>query len=223
MQEGAKKRLVGVIALVALAVIFVPMMFEAETPPVVSPDPVLVPDEPVIEERFSAETFLTPADSGVGGLASDELLIEPGMLVSPPPSETAASIVEEPVLPDPALEVGEPAGESSPASAPASSARPASASTPSAPAVSAPPPRGAPDGMPSWVTQVASLGSAASAEQMAEKLRGQGYSAFVEQANVGGRLYYRVRVGPELDRASAERTADKLSREYDKPFVQRYP
>jgi DedD protein len=157
----------------------------------------------VIEERFSAETFLTPADSGVGGLAPDELLLEPGMLASPPPSDTASSLVDEPVLPDPAVGVGEPAPDSSPAAAP--------------------PPRGATDGMPSWVTQVASLGSAASAEQMAEKLRGEGYSAFVEQANVGGRTYYRVRVGPEIDRASAERTAAKLGREYNKPYVQRYP
>jgi DedD protein len=203
MQEGAKKRLVGATVLVALAVIFVPMLFEEETPPAEPPAPVIVPEEPVIEERFSAETFLTPADSGVGGLAPDELLLEPGMLGSPPPSETPSSVVDEPVLPDPAIGVSEPAPESPP--------------------VSAPPPRGATDGMPSWVTQVASLGSSASAEEMAEKLRGQGYSAFVERANVDGRTYYRVRVGPELDRASAERTAAKLGREYNKPFVQRYP
>jgi DedD protein len=79
------------------------------------------------------------------------------------------------------------------------------------------------DGMPSYVTQVASLGTAASAQELAAKLQGEGYSAFVEPAEVGGRTYYRVRVGPEVDRARADQTAAELGRKYKGPFVQRYP
>jgi DedD protein len=79
------------------------------------------------------------------------------------------------------------------------------------------------DGMPSYVTQVASLGTAASAQELAAKLQDEGYSAFVESAEVGGRTYFRVRVGPEADRSSAEKTAAKLRRTYKDPFVQRYP
>jgi DedD protein len=59
---------------------------------------------------------------------------------------------------------------------------------------------------------------------MQDKLRKAGYSAFVEQAEVRGKLFYRVRVGPEVDRANAERTAARL-REQQKldTLIQNYP
>ena len=49
-------------------------------------------------------------------------------------------------------------------------------------------------------------------------------SAFVEQAEVRGKLFYRVRVGPEVDRAGAERTAARL-RDQQKldTLIQNYP
>lgn len=66
------------------------------------------------------------------------------------------------------------------------------------------------DGNASWVVQVASLGASEAAAELQQKLRGAGYSSFVEKAEVRGKTYYRVRVGPNGDRASAERTAATL-------------
>jgi DedD protein len=59
---------------------------------------------------------------------------------------------------------------------------------------------------------------------MEAKLRKAGFSAFVEQAEVRGKLFYRVRVGPEVDRAGAERTAARL-RDQQKldTLIQNYP
>ena len=205
MQEGAKKRLVGAVVIVSLAVIFVPMFFEEEPVTALPPLPTVVPEEPVVDDDFRSESFLTPADSGIGGFAQ-ESWVEPG--------DTAVSVeeVSEPVYEAPA---GEPVADSEevrPSAPPAADRIPV-----------APPPMARDDGMPSYVTQVASLGTAASAEELAGKLRGEGYSAFVEPAEVGGRTYYRVRVGPEVDRARADKTAAELGRKYKGPFVQRYP
>ncbi|EGV17211.1 SPOR domain-containing protein [Thiocapsa marina] len=205
MQEGAKKRLVGAIVIVSLAVIFVPMLFEEESMTALPPLPSVVPEEPLVDERFRAESFLTPADSGVGGFAQ-EAWVEPGG------SDVPGEEVAEPVYESPA---GEPVADSEdvlPPAPPAEEAIPI-----------APPPMARDDGMPSYVTQVASLGTAASAQELAAKLQGEGYSAFVEPAEVGGRTYYRVRVGPEVDRARADKTAAELGRKYKGPFVQRYP
>jgi DedD protein len=80
-----------------------------------------------------------------------------------------------------------------------------------------------PPGTAAWVIQVASLGSPEAAQTLQNELRGKGYPAFVEQATVNGKLYYRVRVGPEVDRARADRTASKLQGETGtKPLVQSY-
>jgi DedD protein len=78
--------------------------------------------------------------------------------------------------------------------------------------------------MPSWVIQVASLNTPESAAELEGKLRAGGFPAFVEKAEVNGRLYYRVRVGPELDRSRAEQTAARL-RERHKldTFIKNYP
>jgi DedD protein len=74
------------------------------------------------------------------------------------------------------------------------------------------------------VIQVASLGSPEAARGLQDELRGKGYPAFVEQARVNGKLYYRVRVGPEIDRARADGIARRLANETGaEPLVQRYP
>lgn len=85
-------------------------------------------------------------------------------------------------------------------------------------------PRRPAGGGPSWVVQVASLGAAETAAQLEQKLRGAGFAAFVEKAEVRGKTYYRVRVGPKGDRASAERTAATLrQRQKLDTLIQRYP
>ncbi|WP_295400803.1 SPOR domain-containing protein [uncultured Thiocystis sp.] len=88
----------------------------------------------------------------------------------------------------------------------------------------APEPRKRDDGMPSWIVQVASVGTAQGAAELERKLRNAGFPAFVEKAEVRGKLYYRVRVGPELDRANAERAATRLRQQQKlDTLIQRYP
>jgi DedD protein len=74
------------------------------------------------------------------------------------------------------------------------------------------------------VIQVASLRSAEAARALQEQLRAMGYPAFVEQAQVQGQRYYRVRVGPEVERARADRLAERIAGDTNsQPLVQRYP
>lgn len=216
MQEGAKKRLVGAVVVVVLAVIFVPLLFpDPDSQEVEVGAKVLnrIPDEPPFEPQFNSETFLTP-DEAILGEIQDEPLTDPAPVNGPGSLGTPAGASEEDdrgyeiAFDEPAAPVSDSVAEAAPA----------------VPAPSAPPPLAPDDGMPSWVVQVASLGSAESAEEMAQQLRGQGYSAFVEPARVSGRLFYRVRVGPELDRANADRIARRLADQFrDRPFVSRYP
>ncbi len=89
--------------------------------------------------------------------------------------------------------------------------QPAGASTP-----------GEPQTPRAWAVQVGAFGSRANAQVLRDKLRADGYAAFVEAVDASPR--YRVRVGPEADKARAEQLQEKLQREFGhQGLVVRYP
>jgi DedD protein len=218
MREGAKQRLVGVAVIVALAVIFVPMLFEEAPLERAQTEPGAIPKAPPFEPDLKSEVFLGPGESGVGGFDPAAMTESKALPLPPPGDRDAASVAGVSVE---GMDEAEPEPEPEPH--PAAGSGRASA-PPSASVLEPAPPRGARDGMPSWVVQVASLGSPEAAQAMQDKLRKAGFSAFVEQADVRGKRFYRVRVGPEVDRANAERTASRL-REQQKldTLIQNYP
>jgi DedD protein len=199
MREGAKQRLIGAVVVVALAVIFVPMLFERESLDTLPPIQESMPRAPTLAPNLKTEVFLSPQDSGAGG------------------SDPAVGTVSQPLALPPAADLGSAAGQAS-LSRPAPAARavgakPESTAGKSTKAGATPEsaaPRGANGGMPSWVIQVASVPTAEAAAELEARLRSTGFAAFVEKADVNGKVYYRVRVGPELDRARAEQIAARL-------------
>lgn len=79
-----------------------------------------------------------------------------------------------------------------------------------------------------WAVQVAALGSETAARAMAADLQSRGYAAFVLEYRLNGKVYYRVRVGPEAQRDRAEALAGRLGSErFDgrplEPAVLRHP
>jgi len=177
-----KQRLVGAIVLVALGVIFIPVLLEG-------PDQTLVPE---------MEDFPEPID---------QQLSEP-LDAFPAPDAIPAEPEEFIVLADP-----QPEPEA------ASETRPEDASAPvqsvSQPEPLSPPP--APEGktlkpgpLGSWVVQAGSFSSEQNALRLRDKLREAGFITQVEKARVGGKSHYRVRVGPFLERADAEKSRKKL-------------
>lgn len=108
-----------------------------------------------------------------------------------------------------------------PASGPSASATPSpvmpsnpvstqSASAPAAVGSQASTPASAVEG---WIVQLGSFSSQANAEELVARLRKQAYQVFVEKAVQGGQTIYRVRIGPQRQRADAEAIRDKLARE----------
>jgi DedD protein len=218
MREGAKQRLVGAAVVVALAVIFVPMLFEDDSVDSGPSDELTIPEAPPFEQDLKSEVFLAPEDSGVGGLeASGETESRP--LALPPPGDLDAASVAGVAEEDTEEATAQTASEPAPTAIEEPPAQPAGT-----PVIEPPPSRAAHDGMPSWVVQVASLRTPEAAGELEAKLRKAGFSAFVEQAEVRGKLYYRVRVGPEVDRANAERTAARLRTQQKlDTLIQNYP
>ncbi|QAY92740.1 MULTISPECIES: SPOR domain-containing protein [unclassified Pseudomonas] len=211
LDKAYKQRMVGALVLVALAVIFLPMLFsrqdeqrqvtveapaapqapavpQVQVEPVVVPEPQALPQEPV------------PSDDEIAQQEAPITPIAPSAPVAPAPAA-------KPVAP-----------------APAPVNKPTVA--PSQPITAAP---GKPDTTQSrvdanglsvsWSVQLASLTSRASAESLQKSLRSQGYNAYIRTADGKNRVF----VGPLIERAEADRLRDLLGRQQNlKGFVVRF-
>lgn len=159
LDKGLKQRIVGALVLVALAVIFLPMLFsrEDELRQVVVDAPAM-PDAPTMPP-VALEPVTVPEP-----VAEDE--VPP---VEPVPTPQAGQpVVAEPVVPDVVPE--KPAVASKPASAPASQLDASSLPV-------------------SWSVQLASLSSRSGAEKLQETLRSKGYNAYVRSFEGMNRVF----------------------------------
>lgn len=61
-----------------------------------------------------------------------------------------------------------------------------------------------------YAVQVAAMGNQAEADALRDKLRANGFDGFVDTVDVGGKRLWRVRAGPQTQRADAERVRDQV-------------
>lgn len=201
-----KQRMVGALVLVALAVIFLPMLFTREDEqrqiqvdaptapqvpvmPQVQVDPVPVPEpQPIAEEPMPPEE------------------IAPAPAAPAPVAPAPVAVVSKPVAPVAAVKA--------PAVTPAQTVAQAPAKLDTTQK------RVDANGLPvSWSVQLVSLSNRASADNLQKTLRNQGYNAYVRSS--GG--MNRVFVGPLLERAEADRLRDMLGKQQNlKGFVVRF-
>lgn len=187
LEKGLKQRMVGALVLVALAVIFLPMLLSRE-------DEMrhVVVDAPQMPQAPAApEIVVEPAE-----------VVEPEALPQEPvPAEPQAPLSAEVPVPQPE--------EQKPA--PASEAKPAPAAEPATPPATKPDSRLDANSLPiSWSVQLASLSSRPGAENLQKTLRSQGYNAYIRTFDGMNRVF----VGPLIERAEAERLRDQLNRQH---------
>jgi DedD protein len=199
-----KQRMVGALVLVAIAVIFLPMLFsrqdethrvQVEAPaapqapvtpqvqvePVPVPEPQTLPQEPVPGDADMAQSNQAPS-----------MPIAP----APPPAKTVTAPTQAPA----AKPVTKPAtAAAAPATAPAqAAAKPAAPSGVDANGLSV-----------SWSVQLASMSNRANADNLQKTLRTQGYNAYIRTADGVNRVF----VGPLIERAEADRLRDQLDKQ----------
>lgn len=194
LDRRLKQRIVGAAVLLALLVVFLPMLFQredeqrpvqVEAPPMPAmPAVAPVPTEPVtVPELQPAEAPVEPASAAPVPTAASVPPSQPIAAASPPP----AAIASEPV-----------------------SAAPSQAA----------PSRLDSDGLPvSWTVQLASLSSRARAEELQNRLRKQGLAAYIRTVEGMSRVF----VGPLIERGEAERVSAQIARQYKlSPIVVRF-
>ena len=197
MDQKLKQRLTGAIVLVALAVIFVPIILEGPDDDW-APRSHSIPEKPQMDYRADMELELpepTPAEAPPSASVITEAL----------DLQQAAPVVDQPpqapVQPTPA-----------PVKAPVAKAAPPKPAEP-APAPAAVPPKTAKKAEASikgWFVQVGSFGQEINASGLSERLNAAGYDTRLQKAAIGKGYAYRVLVGPAASRAAAEKTAARL-------------
>ncbi len=198
MEEGSKRRLAGAVVIVLLVVVFLPMLLEEDAPSPVPDGDLVIPPRPEFAPDFDtrvAEPPLAPAP-----IPMPAELPPPSLYEQP---ESADAGAPEPELaPEPESEVDQEPIPEPVAIAPA----------PRVTAPEPPPPTRplAPTGAPSWVIQVSALTEVERARNLEKDLRSKGFPVFIEEATVDGKVFHRVRIGPEADRDRIERLARSL-------------
>ncbi|HCI3998302.1 TPA: SPOR domain-containing protein [Pseudomonas aeruginosa] len=189
LERGLKQRIVGALVLIALAVIFLPMLFtrEDESRQVVveAPPRPQSPAMPSVEVQPTEVPELQPGEEG----NAPEIVEEGSPAAAGQPSQPIGGLPATPPATQP------------PAQAPAASLPPS------------PPPaekRLDANNLPqSWSVQLASLSNRARAEELQKTLRSQGYNAYIRSFDGMNRVF----VGPVIQRAEADRLRDQLSKQ----------
>jgi len=189
--------LIGAAVLVALAVLLIPELLSGRK--------AVEPVAPEGAGPRGTRTFTIEL-----GQAPGQASRTPTTSTLPSPAATTVNAAHVPT------DVGRDAAPEQVPARDATPPQPASATVDTAPAAPAapraepkpPPASSAPSG--GWAVQVGAFGSAETANKLVKDLGGAGYRAFVSPVNRGGKTLYRVRVGPEGDRAGAEQLVPRL-------------
>ncbi|MCY4420335.1 MAG: SPOR domain-containing protein [Gammaproteobacteria bacterium] len=197
METNLKQRLIGAVVIIALAVIFVPMLFDGsgrKESSMVEAELSLAPP------KFNFESQLPDAEQ-LDSLPAAEKDPVPQAVTADPVSEpTAVSApadkpdkVEKPVVQE-----SKPEPEPEPKPEPV---KPTASQIESVPSLGA------------WAVQVAAFEEKSTALALQKKLTDGKFSSFTEKLEKGGKVLYRVKAGPELKRENAHQLRAKIEKE----------
>ena len=198
MNDILKQRLVGALILIALGVVFWPIIFveqgmkplgeaaqiparpSVDTTPIERPDISAVRQSPEIEANKELELVELPREE------APELVEKAPVPVATPEEKTVV-------------------------------AKPTRSEAPPKPAIDA-------DGIPiAWILQVASVSSKEKAEELRSRLVGMGYQAYIKKIKTENSILLRVYVGPKVERARLESMRTRIDAEFKvQSMIRRY-
>lgn len=200
-----KHRIVGAVVLVALGVIFIPMILSTDSEFTISE--TNIPAKPAALEQLAEMKSPEPAK------------------VQPAPVLDAEMVDEKtPAGPDAVTNAAGSEGTSAPAATQSGSKQTVTKSEPK-PDTSAEVNKAAQTNARAWVVQVASFSERDKAMKLRDRLRKAKYPSFVESVAAKKSTLYRVRVGPVVEREHADNMQKKIAKDFKLPdaLVMAYP
>lgn len=230
MEQSIKQRIVGIAVLLIAAVVLLPALFDGEgsyplplesriPAPAPFPDaPRAVPERPVVtadsaDIRIATNPTLQAVEEDVPEPVPQEQLADGSAAIAGDDTQSGDS-------PAPAAQVNESAPlptAAEPATAQAApeltpDAVPDSPEEPAASTVASLDSTGLPQG---WSVRLASFSNQTNARNLVERLQSNGHRAYTRQVSSSQGPLTAVYVGPDVDRAAAQRLREQLQRDYD--------
>ena len=222
MDRALKERVIGAVALVAIAVLVVPVFLDGPaTEAEIVSESVNLPGQneqarkrqTIVLERDRDRPVPVSATLNSAATTAAEKLAADAAARKAASRESEAEPEKE--SPPPKTDKAEPSREAPKQRAPTSVAK---AEVKAEAAAAAPE---SVTGM--WAVQLGSFSDQANAERLAAELRKNGYAAFLSKLKTASGSLNRVRVGPQKDRSSAEAVAVKLRDDGHKGQVVPHP
>lgn len=190
MNNVLKQRLVGALILVALGVVFWPIIF-------VEPGEQGGAEETRIPPRPQVDTTPVETPEMVGLRPSAELLKE-----EPAPDRPLLTLLPEPSQSPASTAAPEPAKKT------AAAEKKTRTQAPVKPVIDD-------QGIPVvWILRVASVSSSDRADELRKRLLEMGYKAYTKKVRSSGKTLYRVYVGPKAEKAKLEKIQPEIDREF---------
>lgn len=204
MDKSLQKKLVGAAVLIALAVIFLPMLLNGKKEAETITMNIEIPPKPTYEVPNHLEPVVTTEQ-----VATLERPAELAPLESLRPAATGITEVPASQAVQQAPVAAAPVAQPKPAKpaekAPVKVAKLTPTKPAAAPAKASPAASGA-----GYVVQVGSFGKQENAERLKDKLAAVGFPAFVEKTQREKGAIFRVKVGPRTSRGSVDELRIRL-------------
>lgn len=225
MEQSIKQRIVGIAVLLIAAVVLLPALFDGEGSyplPLESriPAPAPFPDTP----RAVPERPVVTADSADIRIATNPTLQEIEEEVPEPVAQeqitdgSAANATTDDIrfsdrpVPEPRPNDTVALAPTAPEQTPAAVSEPEPEPEPAASAAASLDSTGLPQG---WSVRLASFSNQTNARNLVERLQSNGHRAYTRQLSSSRGPLTAVYVGPDVDRAAAQRLQEQLQRDYD--------
>jgi DedD protein len=213
MEVRVRERLIGALVLVAIVVLLVPAILKGRGN---------TPAEPPAEStrRVEVPTSGTPPPPAESVLVPEPVAdTHPAADAEPATTTSTKARRPEPSAPRPDANPDRPAGSTASAP-PATTKAQAAAQAPSRAPPVAPASKST---ATAWAVQLGAFSNRSKAEQLVAQLKERRYAAFILEYRASGQVLYRVRVGPEQERARADEIAARLAKDGFQPVVARHP
>jgi DedD protein len=202
-----KQRLVGALILVALGVVFWPIIF-VEPGEQVAAEQSRIPPRPEVDI-----TPIEPPDlAGLRPSPELELQADRQDVVQPEPEPAPEPEPEPQAVPQDRVAPAAVAADKAATTQPRTRSE-----APERPVIDS-------DGVPvAWILQVASVSSAAKADELRDRLLAMQFKAYVKKVGHAERDLYRVYIGPKFEKARLESIRKQIDAEFGvKSMITRY-
>ena len=215
MEQNLKQRLVGALVLISLAVIFLPLIFDRQQQRIDTAT-YQIPEKPAMTIKApQTGTLSEDLDTGYAPITHIE------QQKQAQDEASAQQVTDESADEAAAPKVAEAAPEAQPETAPAPAPTRQEAvkqyletEKKTDADIHAKPPEATVPLAETWIIQVGAFSSQANADGLRNRLKGDGYAAFVKPMKVSSRTLYKVYVGPEIRRYRLEQQKSELERKY---------